>query len=96
MGIGQPNFAAYRYRIVDYLPAMYMFEYIMSSKKPREIASYDAIIYPFDSHTWVFTTCSILAEFLVFIFAQNLWSFMNGNTNPGDYIVEGHLITRRR
>ena len=92
MGIGQPNFADYRYKIVDYLPAMYMYEYIMISQKPKEIASYDAIIYPFDLYTWVLTICSVLAELLIFIFAQSLWSYMHGNTDPGDQILEGHFF----
>ena len=90
MGIGQPNFADYRYRIVDYLPAMYMYEYIMASKKPKEIASYDTIIYPFDAYSWLATICSILAEFLVLVFAQNLWSYMCSNTTPDDYVYQGY------
>ena len=89
MGIGQPNFADYRYRIVDYFPAIYMYEYVMGSKKPEEIASYDTFIYPFDAYSWLCTICSILAEFLVLVFAQNLWSYMYSSTNPVDYVYQG-------
>ena len=46
MGIGQPIYADYRYRVVDYLSPMYMNEYVMASKKPTEIATYDTILYP--------------------------------------------------
>ena len=89
LGIGQPNLAHYRYMIDDYLPAMSMYEYIMGSKKPEEIATYDTIIYPFDAATWLFTICSILSEFLLLILAQNLWSYIYKSKTPDDYIYEG-------
>ena len=97
MGIGQPNFADYRYRIVDYLPAMYMFEYIMCSKKPEEMASYHIASYDtFDFYSWFFIICSALAGFLTLIFAQNLWSFMHSTTNPVDYMYEGGYLLSSR
>ena len=92
MGIGQPNFADYRYRIVDYLTAMNMYEYIMASKKPEKVASFDTIIYPFDTYSWLCIIFSILAEFLILIFAQNLWSYMYSSTNPEDYIYQDFFI----
>ena len=89
MGIGQPNFADYRYRVVDYLPPMYMHGYIMAGKRPGAIASYDTLIYPFDSYCWLFTICSVLVIFLTLIFSQLLWSFEHFKSNPGVYINEG-------
>ena len=94
MGIGQANLIDYRYRIVDYLPAMYMYEYIMASKKPKEIATYTNT-YPFDSYSRLCIICSIFAVFLTLILAQNLWSFMQSSSNPDDYIYEGYLLTSR-
>ena len=91
MGIGQPIYADYRYGVVDYLSPMYMNEYVMASKKPSEIATYDTIVYPFDSYCWLFTICSILAEFLLLVFAQNLWCSMNDKNYQDDHIYEGQL-----
>ena len=89
MGIGQANFADYRYRVVDYLAPMYMHGYIMAGKRPDEIASYDTLIYPFDSYYWLFTICSVLVVFLTLLFAKLLWSLEHFKTNQNVYIYEG-------
>ena len=91
MGIGQPNYADYRYRLVDYLSPMYMYKYVMASKKPDEIDSYDTIVYPFDPYCWLFTICTILAEFLLLVFAQNLWCSMNDKNYQDNHIYEGQF-----
>ena len=91
MGIGQLNLADYRYRIVDYLPAMDMFEYVMASKKPEEIASYDTIIIPFDKYVWSFIFGCMCAQFLLLVIMQHLYSNVTGTSNPTDFIYEGLL-----
>ena len=92
LGIGQPNFADYRYMIVDYLPAMSMYEYIMGSKKPQEIISYDTIIYPMDAYVWLFVLISSLAQFILLHIAQNIWSYSSNLKNPVDHIFEGNEL----
>ena len=91
MGIGQINLADYRYGIVDYLPAMNMFEYVMGSKKPEEIASYDTIIIPFDKYVWSFIFGCMCAQFLLLVIMQHLYSNVTGTSNPTDFIYEGLL-----
>ena len=81
--------ADYRYKVVDFLPAMYMYEYIMLSKRPDQIASYDTIVYPFDAYIWIFIIISMMAQFLALFVIQNVWSFMSGHSNPKYYIFEG-------
>ena len=90
LGIGQPNFADYRYRMVDYLPAMNMYEYLMVTKKPQEVVSYDTIIYPLDTYVWLLIICSSLAEFTILYLLQNLWSYTSNHASPHDYIFEGY------
>ena len=68
---------------------MYMYEYIMLSKRPDQIASYDTIVYPFDAYIWIFIVISMMAQFLALFVIQNVWSFMSGHSNPKDYIFEG-------
>ena len=75
--------------MVDFLPAMYMYEYIMLSKRPDQIASYDTIVYPFDAYIWIFITISMIAQFLALFIMQNVWSISSGASNPKDYIFQG-------
>ena len=76
--------------MVDYLPAMYMLELFMQSKKPGQIAAYDTIFFPFDVGTWIFTIVSLVGMFSVLLVMQNIWSKLSGKKNTKDYIFEGN------
>ena len=89
MGIGQSSFSTYRYKLVDYLPNMYKHEYVMMSKKPHAIASFDTIIYPFDSFIWIFTLGCMLAEFGMLLLMQNSWNKASGTSNNNNHVFEG-------
>ena len=91
IGIGQSGFSTYRNKLVDFLPNMYMHEFIMMSKKPHEIASFDTIIYPFDSFIWIFTLSSMLAVFIMLFLMQNCWHVASGMpyAYSSDYVFEG-------
>ena len=65
------------------------YEYITGSKKPSEIASYDTIVYPFDTHIWIFTITCMVLEFVTLIIMQNIWALVSGHANPNNYIFEG-------
>ena len=68
---------------------MHMYEYIMKSKKPHEIATYDTIVYPYDAYIWIFIIVTMLAQFLALHILQRTWSFLSGQPNPRHYIFEG-------
>ena len=68
---------------------MHMYEYIMKSKKPNEIATYDTIVYPYDSYIWIFIIVTMLAQFLALHILQRTWSFLSRQPNPTHYIFEG-------
>ena len=89
-GVGQTVFALYRYKMVDYLQYMYDYPYSMFSQKPREIVSYDTLIYPFDNYVWAFTLCMITSQFILLVSIQNMWSIASGKPNPRDYIFQGN------
>ena len=89
LGIGPTYFTDYRYKLVDFLPAMYPEEVILASQKPKEITSYDTIILPFDKYVWSFTLGCIITQFLLLIIMQNLWSSVTGTSNPHDFMFEG-------
>ena len=88
-GIGQHGFDMKRIRLVDYLPYMHSYQWILQSRLPRPVASYDTIVNPFDYITWVFTLLSIVMQFLLLLVMQNVWSRVTGRLSPEDYIFEG-------
>ena len=89
LGIGQANLADYRYEVVDFLPPMYLYEYIMKTKRPDQIDTYDTIVYPFDAYIWIFILFSMMAQLLALFVMQNVWSITSGAKKPRDYIFEG-------
>ena len=78
-------------KVVDFLPAMYMFEQFLATRKPKEITSYDRIIIPFDKYIWLFTFGCICAQFLLLVAMQYLYSHVTGTIIPNDFIYEGKL-----
>ena len=77
--------------MVDYFHYMYEKPMSMFSLKPREIVSYDAIIYPFDKYVWAFTLCMIISQFILLVVIQNAWSIASRKPNPHDYIFQGFI-----
>ena len=43
LGIGQTSYVSYRFKVVDYLPWMYVYEFIMQSKRPDPIQGLNSI-----------------------------------------------------
>ena len=73
LGIGQPSMVSYRYSLVDYLHWMYVYEFLISTIKPKEVSSLETLLYPFDFYVWIFTIASVIAVLMFLIIAQNLW-----------------------
>ena len=93
LGIGQQTaFQENRFKVVDFLPAMYAQENLLASQRPKEIASYDTIVLPFDKYIWFITFSCIFGQFLLLVAMQNLWSYVTGASNPDDYIFEGYFL----
>ena len=54
LGIGQTSYVSFRFKVVDFLPWMYVYEFIMQAKRPDPIQSYETIILPFGyCHVWM-------------------------------------------
>ena len=73
IGIGQTSMVSYRYSLVDYLHWMYVYEFLISTIKPKEVSSLETLLYPFDFYVWIFTIASVIAVLMFLIIAQNLW-----------------------
>ena len=76
--------------IVDYLPSMYLYSFLVQSKRPEAIGSYDTLIYPLDKYCWYLVISSILAVFITLIFIQICWMFSSGERPSSTWIFQGH------
>ena len=73
---------------------MYEQRWSIISRRAREIISYDTIVYPLDIMVWVFTLTIIVAQFILLIIMQNLWSIASGKPKPQDYIFQGLVFCK--
>ena len=89
MGIGQTFLRHYRYKLVDFLHFMYVHQLLITTGQPKEIVSYDTIVYPFDIYVWGFAGGTIIVVFILLMVMQNLWSIIVEEQNPRDYLYQG-------
>ena len=71
---------------------MYEERWEIVTRRPREIISYDTIVYPLDLLVWVSIFSIIIAEFILLIVMQNLWAIASGKPRPQDYIYQGLML----
>ena len=89
IGMAQVSFAHHSLSLVDFLPWMYFYDFVIGSRKPLEISSFMALVYPLDFYAWIlFLLCSIVM-FLILIIMQKLWSSASGETYSLNYLFEG-------
>ena len=91
MGIGQIQILDYRQMLVDYLPHMYLYEFIWMHKKPESITSYKTILLPFDHQIWTFTIVSTIFAFITLLMMQKIYSYASGQDDPRDYVNQGTI-----
>ena len=91
IGIGFTVVTLFRYKFIEYLPWMNFYNFEVQSKRPEEIVSYDALIYPFDKYTWYLTCVSTLVVFLVLITTQKCWGHASGNRLPIGWVFKGDI-----
>ena len=76
----------YVYEVADFLPPMSVYDYIISQKKPEEIASYDTLIHPFDKYVWAFTFASTIGVMVTLILMKKFWNIKQGHSSyENDY-----------
>ena len=74
------------------LPWMYMYEYPIKQRKPREIASFETLINPFDNIVWAFYIGCTITIFIILVVMQELWSKISGKASPSGYMFQGDMI----
>ena len=87
--MAQISFALYRRQHVDYLPWMYFYEFVIAGRKPLEISSFMALVYPLDLPTWILSLLGTIVMFLILIIMQKLWSHVSGEAYIPDYLYQG-------
>ena len=95
IGIGQASFARYRYKLVDYLPWMYIYEFPWSSRLPREVTSFVTLIRPFDNYTWIMAIVASATFFLALVIVQKVWTYQSGRPYESDFLYQGNSFVRQ-
>ena len=87
--MAQTSIVEHRIQHVDYLPWMYFYEFVFESKKPLEISSFLALVYPLDLFTWILSLLGTIVMFLTLTLMQKLWSDVSGEAYFPEYLYQG-------
>ena len=94
IGIAPVTMFPHRYKIIDYLPHLYVYNYLVQSQKPQPITSIDALYYPLDQYTWYFTLSSSAAVLILLVIIQKCWDHANGQKSPEGWLFQGILLVQ--
>ena len=89
IGIGQVSLLAYRNKLVDYLPWMYIYEFPFQCQLPKEVGSYVTLIRPFDEYTWILAFVASLIFYLMLVVLELLWAYQSGRPFISDFLYQG-------
>ena len=89
IGMAQIGFAHNSLSLVDYLPWMYFYDFVIGSRKPLEISSFMALVYPLDFYAWILLLLCSIVMFLILIIMQKLWFHASGEAYLPKYLYQG-------
>ena len=92
MGIGQAGMVSYRFDLVEYLHWMYVHEFLLSTIKPKDVASLGTLVYPFDGYVWAFTIASVISVLICLMVARKLWLNLSRSAADKNYIFHGNSV----
>ena len=81
-----------RYKLVEYLPWMFVYINGVQSKKAEQINTLDTLIYPFDQYIWYFTASFSMAVFIALIFIQKCHINAMGHIPQDGWIFQGDVV----
>ena len=87
--MAQAVISSQRFQHVDYLPWMYFHEYVIIGRKPLEISSFMALVYPLDPLTWILSLLGTILMFVILLIMQKLWSHASGEAYLSEYLYQG-------
>ena len=89
MGIGPARYNHYGYQKVDFLPPICDYMYIISQRKPGEIASFETLINPFDKYVWAFTLASTISVMAALTIMKRCWNLKQGRPSYENNYYKG-------
>jgi hypothetical protein len=92
MGLARLSYVQRRAQLADYMPYLTLYDFVIASRKPREVTSLFALFVPFDRWIWMFIALSVVCEFLTFITEDKAWSIMRNSCENTQYIYEGRSV----
>ena len=92
IGIGQTSLVIYRYELIEYLPWIYGYTFVVLSKKPEATVSFDTLTNAFDKYLWCFTFSFSIAVFAFLTLIQKCWIYASGKKTQHGWIFEGKII----
>ena len=88
-GLGPVTMFLNRYKIIDYLPSLFVYDYLVISQKQQQIISLDALYYPVDKYIWCFTISSAIAILLLLAVIQKCWNYASGQNTQSGWLFQG-------
>jgi hypothetical protein len=70
---------------------MFVYEFIIQSAMPKEVATYDTLIFPFDNYIWSFVICLTVLEIIILMLMELMWYDATGFHSTKSYVYEGKV-----
>ncbi len=61
VGLAQASLLHYRFQRVDYLPQMFAYRFLIMSREPSAVASYETLVMPFTPRMWALIAAAVIA-----------------------------------
>ena len=68
---------------------MYVYEFLLSTSKPRQVTSLGTLWYPFDGYVWAFTGGCTTVVLVLLRILQKLWLEASKSEAPQNDIFQG-------
>jgi hypothetical protein len=70
---------------------MFVYEFLIQSAMPKEVETYDTLIYPFDNYIWTFLICLTVLEIIILMIMELMWYDATGFHSTKHYVYEGNV-----
>ena len=92
IGIGQNMYNNVFGKVIEYMPFMYAYTFVVQSRKAEAIITFDTLTYPFDKYLWYMTMLFSTSVFTLLIFIQKCWIHASRKKSPNGWIFEGIIL----
>ncbi len=93
LGIGSMAISLARLRLIEFFPALRQNVMMMTTARPKVVASFETLFSPFDLHVWMFTGGVTVAFTLTLIGLTRLWKSIHTQPARGSPQFEGIVLS---